>query len=129
MPVETDHVALRMRGIEKRFGAVHGLRGVDFEVRAGEVHALVGENGAGKSTLMKVLSGAHAPDEGSMFLDGPPYRPANPQPPRPPGPPRQPPSRTPRRRGDDLPGTVPRTAPDGRGEHRAGHGADAAGVH
>ena len=70
--------ALSMRGITKRFGAAAALGGVDFDVRAGEVHALIGENGAGKSTLMKVLSGAHAPDEGSMTLDGRPYAPRHP---------------------------------------------------
>ena len=67
-----------MRGIHKRFGATHALRGVNISVEPGEVMALVGENGAGKSTLMKVLSGAHAPDEGSLFLDGSPYTPGNP---------------------------------------------------
>lgn len=69
---------LRMAGIAKRFGATLALNGVDLEVRSGEVLALVGENGAGKSTLMKVLSGAHAPDSGQMWLDGEPYRPRNP---------------------------------------------------
>jgi ribose transport system ATP-binding protein len=69
---------LRMGGVHKRFGATVALGGVNFEVDAGEVHALVGENGAGKSTLMKVLSGAHAPDEGRMWLDGQPYAPRNP---------------------------------------------------
>lgn len=67
-----------MRGIGKRFGATVALDGVDLEVGAGEVLALVGENGAGKSTLMKVLSGAHAPDAGVMELDGRPFAPANP---------------------------------------------------
>jgi ribose transport system ATP-binding protein len=69
---------LRMEGIHKRFGATVALAGVDLHVSAGEVLGLVGENGAGKSTLMKVLSGAHQPDEGAMWLDGQPYRPRNP---------------------------------------------------
>ena len=67
-----------MEGVRKRFGATLALDGVDLAVRAGEVLALVGENGAGKSTLMKVLSGAHTPDEGRMWLDGAPYQPAHP---------------------------------------------------
>jgi ribose transport system ATP-binding protein len=67
-----------MRGESKRFGATRALAGVDLEVQPGEILALVGENGAGKSTLMKVLSGAHPPDEGQMWLDGQPYRPRNP---------------------------------------------------
>jgi ribose transport system ATP-binding protein len=70
---------LRMRGIAKAFGSNRALDGVDLEVMPGEVHALVGENGAGKSTLMKVLSGAHAPDAGSMWIDGEPYAPRDPQ--------------------------------------------------
>src|SRR5947208_14381923 len=69
---------LKMQGVHKRFGATVALAGVDIAVRAGEVLALVGENGAGKSTLMKVLSGAHLPDEGQMWLDGQPYSPRNP---------------------------------------------------
>ena len=60
---------LRVQGIHKRFGGVHALRGVDFEVARGEVMALVGDNGAGKSTLMKVLAGAYPADEGAFFLD------------------------------------------------------------
>jgi len=69
---------LRMEGVRKRFGATVALDGVDLSVSSGEVLALVGENGAGKSTLMKVLSGAHRPDEGRMRLGGQPYRPAHP---------------------------------------------------
>src|SRR5688572_2060948 len=61
---------LAMRGIRKRFGGVQALHGVNLEVRAGEVHALVGENGAGKSTLMHILAGVHQPDEGRIELDG-----------------------------------------------------------
>ncbi len=61
---------LSMRGIVKSFPGVRALRGVDLELRRGEVLALVGENGAGKSTLIKVLAGAHAPDAGSIHLGG-----------------------------------------------------------
>src|SRR5262249_14996803 len=68
-----------MEGIQKRFGSTHALRGVNLEVRAGEVHALVGENGAGKSTLMKILSGAETPDAGMMGLHGQASFPAGPQ--------------------------------------------------
>jgi ribose transport system ATP-binding protein len=63
-----------MRGIEKHFRGVQALRGVDFDLRAGEVHALLGENGAGKSTLMNILSGVHAPDAGELHVDGVPMR-------------------------------------------------------
>jgi ribose transport system ATP-binding protein len=69
---------LRMQGVHKRFGATIALGGVDLHVNSSEVLALVGENGAGKSTLMKVLSGAHLPDQGQMWLDGAPYQPRNP---------------------------------------------------
>ncbi|GAA1940540.1 ATP-binding cassette domain-containing protein [Microbacterium aoyamense] len=61
---------LTMRGIGKHFGAVKALSGVDFWVDEGEVVALVGDNGAGKSTLVKVLSGVHAPDAGTIEFDG-----------------------------------------------------------
>ena len=70
--------ALRLIGIAKSFGATRALRGVSFDIAPGEVHALIGENGAGKSTLMKILSGAHPADRGSMELMGLPYAPANP---------------------------------------------------
>jgi len=56
---------LEMRDVHKRFPGVHALRGVSLDVRAGEVHAIVGENGAGKSTLMHILAGAQAPDDGA----------------------------------------------------------------
>ena len=61
---------LRAKGITKSFPGVKALASVDFEVRAGEVHALIGENGAGKSTLVKVLSGLHQPDAGTISVDG-----------------------------------------------------------
>ena len=61
---------LKMQGIQKYFSGVHALKGVNFELRAGEVHALMGENGAGKSTLIKVLCGIHKRDGGSVELFG-----------------------------------------------------------
>ena len=69
---------LTMTGISKRFGATQALADVSLSVPAGRVLALIGENGAGKSTLMKVLSGAHGPDSGSMLLAGRPYAPSGP---------------------------------------------------
>ncbi|MGY1602944.1 sugar ABC transporter ATP-binding protein [Geodermatophilus sp. SYSU D00815] len=63
-------LALEMRGITKTFGAVPVLRGVDYLVRRGSIHALVGHNGAGKSTLMKIALGGHAPTEGLVRIAG-----------------------------------------------------------
>ena len=61
---------LELHGISKSFGSVQALDDVDFEVRAGEVMALVGDNGAGKSTLIKCVAGTHAPDGGEIVMDG-----------------------------------------------------------
>ena len=61
---------LRISGVSKAFAGVQALQDVSFDLRAGEVHALVGENGAGKSTLIKVVTGAHLPDEGSLEVQG-----------------------------------------------------------
>ena len=63
-----------MRGIDKHFPGVTALDGVDFDVRAGEVHALMGQNGAGKSTLIKVLTGVYDRDGGEVFFQGRPFR-------------------------------------------------------
>ncbi|MGL4621650.1 MAG: ATP-binding cassette domain-containing protein [Chroococcidiopsis sp.] len=70
---------LQLRGINKSFGGVRALNGVDFEVYAGEVVGLVGDNGAGKSTLIKTISGAYIPDEGEILIDGQPLTIASPQ--------------------------------------------------
>ncbi len=70
---------LTLRGIGKKFPGVTALDGVDFTVRAGEIHALLGENGAGKSTLIKVLTGVYAADAGTIHLAGQPVRPASPK--------------------------------------------------
>jgi ABC-type sugar transport system ATPase subunit len=61
---------LEVAGVQKRFGSIEALRGVSFEVEAGEVVALVGDNGAGKSTLMKTITGVHRPEAGSIRFDG-----------------------------------------------------------
>jgi D-xylose transport system ATP-binding protein len=63
---------LELRGVTKSFGQVHALRGVDFEVSAGEVMALVGDNGAGKSTLIKCVAGIYSIDGGEILFDGKP---------------------------------------------------------
>jgi simple sugar transport system ATP-binding protein len=66
------------RGIHKRFPGVHSLAGVDFDVRPGEIHALMGQNGAGKSTLIKVLTGVYPRDGGSITFEGRDFTPSSP---------------------------------------------------
>ena len=61
---------LRLTDIAKHFGGVRALRGVSFDLLAGEVHAIIGENGAGKSTLIKTIAGAHEPDSGTIEIEG-----------------------------------------------------------
>ncbi|RZQ63824.1 sugar ABC transporter ATP-binding protein [Amycolatopsis suaedae] len=68
--MRSEQAVLRTEGVTKSFGGVHALRGVDFSLAPGEIHALVGENGAGKSTLIKVLTGVHRPDGGQVFFAG-----------------------------------------------------------
>jgi D-xylose transport system ATP-binding protein len=65
---------LELKGLEKRFGPVRALRGVDLEVPAGQVTALVGDNGAGKSVLIRTVSGIHTPDGGEVLWEGQPQR-------------------------------------------------------
>ena len=71
-------IVLEARGITRAFPGVQALAGVDLTLRAGEVHALMGQNGAGKSTLIKVLTGVYAPDAGTIELLGNPVQPASP---------------------------------------------------
>ncbi len=70
--IKGDQVSalLEVRGITKSFAGVHALRGVDLDVRPGEVHCVLGQNGAGKSTLIKTLAGVHRPDQGSIAWQG-----------------------------------------------------------
>ncbi|WP_191602458.1 sugar ABC transporter ATP-binding protein [Marinomonas algicola] len=78
----TTHSAdeiLRVQALHKHFGGVKALQGVNFSLKRGEVHALVGENGAGKSTLIKVLTGVHKFDSGAIFLNDEDYRPETPK--------------------------------------------------
>ena len=74
MAEEAGAVLLQCRGLSRSFAAVRALRGVDFSIAAGRVRGLVGENGAGKSTLAKIIAGVHAPDAGTIELEGRPVR-------------------------------------------------------
>ncbi|MBV9788544.1 MAG: sugar ABC transporter ATP-binding protein, partial [Chloroflexi bacterium] len=73
------HTLIAMHGITRSFPGVRALEGVDFALRKGEIHALMGENGAGKSTLMKILTGADQPDHGVIELEGTPVQVRSPQ--------------------------------------------------
>ena len=92
---------VQMEGIDKRFPGVHALDQCHFELRSGEVHALVGENGAGKSTLMKILGGIYSKDEGHVYLEGQEVEIVNTRP----------------RYQHDPPGTEPDAAPDSGAEY------------
>ena len=74
-----NEVILQAEGVEKHFGRVVALRGANFELRNGEVHAIVGDNGAGKSTLIKIISGVFHADAGELRLDGRPVTISNPR--------------------------------------------------
>ncbi|HEV7307167.1 sugar ABC transporter ATP-binding protein [Ensifer sp.] len=76
--MESGAPLFRMEGISKRYGGVRALENADLSVRAGAIHAVLGENGAGKSTLIKIMAGVVGPDEGKMTLDGQPVAFASP---------------------------------------------------
>jgi D-xylose transport system ATP-binding protein len=78
VPPASSNPVFAVEGVSKRFGSVHALDGVDFEVHSGEVVALVGDNGAGKSTLVKVMSGIYRPDSGRLLFEGRPVTIARP---------------------------------------------------
>jgi fructose transport system ATP-binding protein len=74
MASNNKQIVMQAKGLVKRYGQVTALDGADFELRAGEILAVIGDNGAGKSSLIKCLSGATVPDEGEILLDGKPVR-------------------------------------------------------
>ncbi|MEY4428450.1 MAG: hypothetical protein RLZZ182_1139, partial [Pseudomonadota bacterium] len=71
-PTSSNPVVLQATGLVKRYGQVTALDGADFELRAGEILAVIGDNGAGKSSLIKALSGATIPDQGEIRMHGQP---------------------------------------------------------
>ncbi|GGD98902.1 putative ribose/galactose/methyl galactoside import ATP-binding protein 2 [Aureimonas endophytica] len=79
MAADASSPILALKDVSKAFGPVQVLRGVDFDLRAGEVHALMGENGAGKSTMIRLMSGAHQPNAGTVEVDGRALRLAGPR--------------------------------------------------
>ncbi|WP_375751160.1 ABC transporter ATP-binding protein [Vibrio sp. HN007] len=78
MTIVQDY-AIELKGIDKRFGAVHANRAIDLRVPKGTIHGIIGENGAGKSTLMSIIYGFYHPDAGSMLVNNKDYRPSNSQ--------------------------------------------------
>ena len=105
--IKVDQVSalLEVRGITKCFAGVHALRGVDLDVRPGEVHCVLGQNGAGKSTLIKTLAGVHRPDRGIHRLAGRSRRDPHAR------------SRARTRHRDDVPGARRRRRTHDRREH------------
>jgi ABC-type sugar transport system ATPase subunit len=77
--VAAEDCSLRLHDIAKAFSGIQALGGVSFDLRRGEVHALVGENGAGKSTLIKIVAGAYVPDSGVIELDASPAKASRPK--------------------------------------------------
>ncbi|MCE7625313.1 ABC transporter ATP-binding protein [Vibrio fluvialis] len=76
---QSQHFAIELKQIDKRFGAVHANRAIDLQVPAGTIHGIIGENGAGKSTLMSIIYGFYTPDAGEMRANNTPYSPSNSQ--------------------------------------------------
>lgn len=68
-----DTPIMQLNNIKKNFGGIQALKGIDFELRKGEVHGLIGENGAGKSTLIKIITGVHQVSEGKYVNGGQSY--------------------------------------------------------
>ena len=79
MVATKGELLLQMSGVQKRFGGAVALQGTNLSIRAGEIHALLGENGAGKSTMLKILAGVHVNDGGTIKLGGKDFRTGSPQ--------------------------------------------------